>query len=68
MQSLEPAEPRARLRDVEVEPFSQMTTIFGVVTDGQSVVDAISRVATGSRDVPLQRVIIERIDIIQSPR
>ena len=43
-------------------------TIFGLVTEGQSVVDAISRVATGARDAPIQRVVIERIDIIQSPR
>ena len=43
-------------------------TIFGVVIDGQSVVDAISRVSTGARDVPLQRVVIESIDILQTPK
>ena len=43
-------------------------TIFGEVTEGQNVVNSISRVATGRGDVPLQRVIIERIDITQSPR
>ena len=44
-------------------------TIFGMVTEGQSVVDAISRVATNPRwNLPLQRVVIERIDIIQSSR
>ena len=43
-------------------------TIFGVVTEGQSVVDAISRASTGARDVPLQRVVIESIDILQTPR
>ena len=43
-------------------------TIFGVVTEGQAVVDAISRVSVGPRDNPLQPVIIERIDIIQSSR
>ena len=43
-------------------------TIFGTVSEGQAVVDAISRVNTGPRDNPLQPVIIERIDIIQSPR
>ncbi len=43
-------------------------TIFGEVTEGQNVVNAISRAATGRGDVPLQRVIIERIDITQSPR
>lgn len=43
-------------------------TIFGEVTEGQNVVNSISRVTTGRGDVPLQRVIIERIDITQSPR
>ena len=43
-------------------------TIFGVVTEGQAVVDAISRVSTGARDAPLQRVVIESIDILQTPR
>ena len=43
-------------------------TIFGEITDGQSVVSAISRVATNNRDAPLQRVVIERIDITKSPR
>ncbi len=43
-------------------------TIFGAVSEGQSVVDAISRVSVGAGDVPLQPVVIERIDIIQTPR
>lgn len=43
-------------------------TIFGEVTEGQSVVSAISRVSTNNRDAPLQRVVIERIDITRSPR
>ena len=43
-------------------------TIFGVVTEGQSVVDAISRASTNASDVPLSPVMIERIDIIQTPR
>ena len=43
-------------------------TIFGLVTEGQDIVDAISRVSTGARDIPIRNVVIERIDIIQSPR
>ena len=43
-------------------------TIFGEVTENLSVVNAISRVATGTRDVPLQRVVIDSIDIVQVPR
>ena len=43
-------------------------TIFGVVTEGQDVVNTISRVSTGARNAPVQRVVIERIDIIQMSR
>ena len=43
-------------------------TIFGLVTEGQDVVDNISRVATDAKNAPLQRVVIERIDIVRSPR
>ena len=43
-------------------------TIFGVVTNGQEVVDAISRATTGPGDVPLQQVVIESVDILQTPR
>ena len=43
-------------------------TIFGSVSEGQSVVDAISRVATGAGDVPLQPVVIEKVDIVQTAR
>jgi peptidyl-prolyl cis-trans isomerase A (cyclophilin A) len=38
-------------------------TIFGQVTDGYEVVDAISKVPTGSQDRPREDVVIERIDI-----
>ena len=43
-------------------------TIFGEVATGQSVVDAISRATTGARDVPIQSVVIESVDIVQTPR
>ena len=43
-------------------------TIFGEVTQGQSVVDAISQVTTDARDKPLQPVMIESIDILQTPK
>ncbi len=43
-------------------------TIFGEVTKGQSIVDAISYADTNSRDAPLQKVVIESIDITKSPR
>jgi cyclophilin family peptidyl-prolyl cis-trans isomerase len=38
-------------------------TVFGRVTDGMDVVDAISAVDTDGRDRPTQDVVIERIDV-----
>jgi cyclophilin family peptidyl-prolyl cis-trans isomerase len=38
-------------------------TVFGRVTDGMDVVDAISQVETGSADRPVDDVVIERIDL-----
>jgi len=38
-------------------------TIFGEVTDGYEIVDAISKVRTGSQDRPAADVVLERIDI-----
>ncbi len=43
-------------------------TIFGEVTENMSVVSAISSLATSPRDVPLQQVVIDSIDITQVPR
>jgi cyclophilin family peptidyl-prolyl cis-trans isomerase len=38
-------------------------TVFGRVTDGMDVVDAISALETDARDRPAQDVVIERVDI-----
>jgi peptidyl-prolyl cis-trans isomerase B (cyclophilin B) len=38
-------------------------TVFGTVTDGMDVVDAISALETDGRDRPAQDVVIERVDI-----
>src|SRR5437868_1670876 len=38
-------------------------TVFGQVTDGMDVVDAISQVETGAADRPREDVVIERIDL-----
>jgi peptidyl-prolyl cis-trans isomerase A (cyclophilin A) len=38
-------------------------TIFGQVTDGYDVVDAIGKTKTGPSDRPIEDVVIERIDI-----
>src|SRR3954463_14739730 len=38
-------------------------TVFGHVTDGMDVVDAISAIDTGAQDRPREEVVIERIDL-----
>jgi len=38
-------------------------TIFGQVTDGYDVVEAISKLPTGPQDRPVDDVVIERVDI-----
>jgi peptidyl-prolyl cis-trans isomerase A (cyclophilin A) len=40
-------------------------TIFGEVTDGYDVVEAIAGVETGAQDRPIEDVTIERIDIAE---
>jgi peptidyl-prolyl cis-trans isomerase A (cyclophilin A) len=40
-------------------------TIFGQVTEGYDVVEAISKLPTGSMDKPSADVVIERIDIAE---
>jgi peptidyl-prolyl cis-trans isomerase A (cyclophilin A) len=40
-------------------------TIFGEVTEGMEVVEAIGGVSTGAQDKPTEDVVIERIDIEQ---
>src|SRR5262249_41169123 len=43
-------------------------TVFGQVTGGMDVVDAISAVATDAADRPHDDVVIERIDLSAPPR
>jgi peptidyl-prolyl cis-trans isomerase A (cyclophilin A) len=40
-------------------------TIFGEVTEGYDVVEAISKMPTGAQDRPADDVVIERIDIAE---
>jgi peptidyl-prolyl cis-trans isomerase A (cyclophilin A) len=51
---------------VTVTPTEWLTgkhTIFGEVTEGYDVVEAISKVETGAQDRPATDVVIERIDV-----
>ena len=40
-------------------------TIFGAVTEGMGVVNAISTATTGTQDKPVENIVIERIDITE---
>ena len=54
---------------ITVEPTPHLNgnhTIFGRVTSGQDIVDAISRVSTGQGDRPVQPVVIQSIEITKS--
>ena len=53
---------------VTVGPADWLTgkhTIFGEVTDGYDVVEAISKVATAAGDRPREDVVLERVEIVE---
>jgi peptidyl-prolyl cis-trans isomerase A (cyclophilin A) len=53
---------------VTVAPTEWLTgkhTIFGEVTDGYDVVEAISRAPTGAQDRPASDVVLERVEIAE---
>ncbi|QQR65141.1 peptidylprolyl isomerase [Candidatus Kaiserbacteria bacterium] len=49
--------------DFNKEPFSSKHPVFGRVIKGLDIVDAISKVEVGQRDLPVEPVVIESIDI-----
>jgi peptidylprolyl isomerase len=49
--------------DFDKQPFSSKHPVFGRIIDGMDVIDAISTVETGARDLPVEPVIIESVTI-----
>lgn len=49
--------------DFDKEPLTSAHAVFGTVTAGMEIVDAISNVKTGARDIPLTPVVIGKIEI-----
>lgn len=50
--------------DFNKEPFTSKHPVFGRVIDGMDVVDEIGRVPTKERDIPVEPVVIESIEIV----
>ncbi len=42
-------------------------TIFGQVIEGLNVIDSIANAQTGQRDMPLEDIVITKIEIVQNP-
>lgn len=47
--------------DFDKPPFTSKHPVFGKVVSGMDIVDAIARVETGQRDIPVNAVIIEEV-------
>jgi len=47
--------------DYDKQPLQSKHPVFGRVIDGMDIVDNISKVQTGPRDVPTEPVVIEDI-------
>lgn len=45
--------------DFDKQPLSSKHPVFGRVVSGMEIVDTISKVATGARDIPIEPVVIE---------
>lgn len=51
--------------DFDKEPLTSKHPVFGRVVAGMDVVDTISGVATGARDLPVEPVVIEKVEIVR---
>lgn len=51
--------------DFDKPPFSSKHPVFGRVVKGMEVVDAIGKVATNERDMPLEAVVIEKAVMVE---
>jgi peptidylprolyl isomerase len=50
--------------DFDKQPLTSQHPVFGLVVSGMDVVDVIGKVQTGPRDVPVDSVIIQDIQVV----
>lgn len=53
--------------DFDKEPFTSRHPVFGRIVNGMDIVDQISKVETGERDLPVTPVVIESVTIQAAP-
>lgn len=51
--------------DFDKQPLTSKHPVFGRVSAGMDVIDTISKVETGQRDVPLEPVVVEKVEIVR---
>lgn len=51
--------------DFDKEPLSSQHPVFGRVVSGMDVVDAIGQTETDPRDLPLEPVVVEKVEIVK---
>lgn len=52
--------------DFDKQPLTSKHPVFGRIIEGMDVVDAIARVETGERDIPVEPVVIESVEIVEA--
>jgi len=52
--------------DFDKQPLSSRHPVFGHVVSGMDIIDVIAQVETGSRDVPVEPVVIETVTIVRA--
>ncbi len=52
--------------DFDKEPLSSKHPVFGHIVNGMDIIDSISGVETGSRDIPVEPIVVESVVIVRN--